>query len=294
MANLFAQLKKYDRPIADLVSQVELARHFLADELGLEGAGLPHQTAALLATPLARDLQALAIFAETGEGNHEAVLWTITLILNRLFAPPYNPRGLEHIPAAFWRQPVGGLIAKAQARVFGDDLITIAEAARLAGVRSTTIRSALDRGDLTAYNDPTARHRQGHRCVRRSQVMARWGEPPAHPEPADAWEVYERRVSGVNQMVVVHAGVIVNQWVTHFGEARLLNGHVVTVLGTEQHDQRQGNPEWVGHPAMLLTGRALRQVHTQEELAFHLHRHFSLGGGKARPHLVEAQDSPER
>jgi hypothetical protein len=44
--------------MADLVYQVDPARHFLADELGLEGAGLPHQTAACLATPLARSCAA--------------------------------------------------------------------------------------------------------------------------------------------------------------------------------------------------------------------------------------------
>lgn len=69
---------------------------------------------------------------------------------------------------------VGRLIAKALSRLHGNELLTIKEAAQMAGVSMATASIALDTGKLTAYIDPTARTHQRRRKVLRSEVLKRW------------------------------------------------------------------------------------------------------------------------
>ena len=65
-------------------------------------------------------------------------------------------------------------------RVQGDELITMAQAAQIAGVTVQAIAGRIDRGALTAYTDPASPGpNQGRRLVRRSDVA-----PPASPYPA--------------------------------------------------------------------------------------------------------------
>jgi len=74
------------------------------------------------------------------------------------------------IPDAWADTPMGSLWWAALVRAEGDALVTVGEAAALAGVSVKTISSRIDRGALRAYVDPSAPARQGRRLVRRSDV----------------------------------------------------------------------------------------------------------------------------
>jgi hypothetical protein len=74
------------------------------------------------------------------------------------------------IPDAWTASPMGALWWAALVRAEGDALVTVAEAARLAGVSVKTLSKRIDRGALRAYVDPSAPARQGRRLVRRSDV----------------------------------------------------------------------------------------------------------------------------
>lgn len=280
--NLLAQLKRYDEDIAQFVHEIDLHRTGFAMELGVEhGMDLILETQSLLETPIAKDLQAIAIFVETREGNPWTVNILINNLLNKLFALPYARGRRRHVPDEFWVHPIGGLLIKAQCRIFDDQLMTITEAAQLAGVSRATVSIAIDKGDITAFIDPAAHRRQGHRRVLRSEVRARWIEKEAPPpEPKEEWAVFEHRVPGGKQVVIAFDGMIVNQWVTIFGQTQKIDGHPFLVLGTERHEQDLGNPEWISQPISVLTGQYFRQVRDREENTRHLHMHLSLGGGK--------------
>lgn len=76
-------------------------------------------------------------------------------------------------PDSFSETPFGALWAAAFVRVQGDELITIAEAAQLAGVTVQAISGRVDRGTLEAYTDPFSDNpRRGRRLVKRSDVVA--------------------------------------------------------------------------------------------------------------------------
>ena len=74
------------------------------------------------------------------------------------------------IPDAWADTPLGSLWWAAMVRAEGDALVTVAEAAALAGVSIKTLSKRIDRGALRAYVDPSAPQRQGRRLVRRSDV----------------------------------------------------------------------------------------------------------------------------
>ena len=74
------------------------------------------------------------------------------------------------IPAAWADTPMGSMWWAALVRAEGDALVTVAEAAALAGVSIKTLSKRIDRGALRAYVDPSAPQRQGRRLVRRSDV----------------------------------------------------------------------------------------------------------------------------
>lgn len=77
-----------------------------------------------------------------------------------------------HIPRQFYETPIGSLWAGAMIWVQGDELITIATAARIAGVTEAAIGQRINRGTLTAYINPASSKRQGRRLVSRADVEA--------------------------------------------------------------------------------------------------------------------------
>lgn len=74
------------------------------------------------------------------------------------------------IPKIWQEHPVGALWWSAFIWSQNDELITIAEAAKLAGVSVQAISQRIDRGKLEAFTDPLAKERQGKRLVKRSDV----------------------------------------------------------------------------------------------------------------------------
>lgn len=75
------------------------------------------------------------------------------------------------IPEEWKDSPMGALWWAAFIRVQGDELITIVEAAKLAGVTQQAISQRIDRGTLKSFTDPFAGERQGRRLVLRSDVV---------------------------------------------------------------------------------------------------------------------------
>ena len=67
---------------------------------------------------------------------------------------------------------LGALWWQAVIRIKGDELITISQAAELAGVTVQAISQRIERGKLDAFTDPFAPERQGRRKVRRDDVIA--------------------------------------------------------------------------------------------------------------------------
>jgi hypothetical protein len=111
--------------------------------------------------------------AAAGELQHDEVgdgilRESIQSIAEMLFATPLT--NSYEIPVAFWDSDLGQMLARAQLWIEGDELITIAEAARIRGVSVQAISQSVDAGRLRAYVDPNAGHRQGRRLVRRQQV----------------------------------------------------------------------------------------------------------------------------
>lgn len=74
------------------------------------------------------------------------------------------------IPDSFADTEFGALWAAAFIRLQGDELITIAAAAEIAGVTVQAISQRVSRGTLRAYVDPFAGSRQGRRLVKKSEV----------------------------------------------------------------------------------------------------------------------------
>ena len=166
---------KYEEAKLELVSDMMAIYVRLLDELGIFEFEPPTDNKTLLNTPAARKLGTIAVYAETGEGDPQIILDFIQSILMYLHAPCISSLADQYsIPDEFWRTMVGRLIAKALSRLHGNELLTIKEAAQLAGVSMATVSIALDTGKLTAYIDPTARKRQRRRKVLRSDVLKRW------------------------------------------------------------------------------------------------------------------------
>lgn len=85
-----------------------------------------------------------------------------------LFAAP-GTSYTYHIPDEFSETPIGALWWRALLWTEGDELITIAEAARLAGVTEAAIGQSKR---IRKFVDPTAPARQGRRLVRRSEALS--------------------------------------------------------------------------------------------------------------------------
>ena len=86
-----------------------------------------------------------------------------------MFARPGGFYSYE-IPEMWADTPMGALWWQAILRTEGDELITLTEAAALAGVTVQAISQRVKRGTLKAYTDPFAPERQGRQLVRRSDI----------------------------------------------------------------------------------------------------------------------------
>lgn len=129
----------------------------------------------LARSPLGQELAIMALAAagqidradaETADEVYECC----QSMAERMFAAPGMPAFYD-IPNAFWETPIGDIVARAMMWYERDELITLAEAAKLAGVALTTLTNRIERGALRAYTDPDAHERQGRRLVRRSDVQ---------------------------------------------------------------------------------------------------------------------------
>lgn len=76
------------------------------------------------------------------------------------------------IPNEWADSAMGALWWMAYIRATGDELITIVQAAELAGVSQQAITARIDRGSLRAFTDPGAKQRQGRRLVRKGDILA--------------------------------------------------------------------------------------------------------------------------
>jgi hypothetical protein len=92
------------------------------------------------------------------------------VLAEHLFATPGLGASYT-IPNEFWQAPIGQMVALAFIWLERDELITIAEAARIAGKTISTISSRVARGTLRSYPDPRSTNPQkSARLVRRSDV----------------------------------------------------------------------------------------------------------------------------
>jgi hypothetical protein len=168
---------KYDEAKLELVNDMMEKYAVLSQELGIDFEPLSGDQM-LFNTVAARKLEAIAIYAETGEGDPQTIFAFIQSVLMYLHAPAVMSLmkvDWNSIPDEFWSRRTGLLIAKALSRLHENELLTIKEAAQLAGVSMATVSIALDTGKLTLYIDPAARKHQKRRKVLRSEVLKRWG-----------------------------------------------------------------------------------------------------------------------
>ena len=86
-----------------------------------------------------------------------------------LFALPNHAQ--YDIPRYWAETDMGALWWQATIRAQGDEMITIAAAAELAGVTVQAISQRISAGKLAGYINPLANERQGRRLVRRSDVV---------------------------------------------------------------------------------------------------------------------------
>ncbi len=92
-----------------------------------------------------------------------------------LFALPHHSN--YDIPAVWVETEMGALWWQAAIRAQGDELITIAEAAELAGVTTQAMSQRVVRGKLKGYTNPLANERQGRQLVRCSDIVAAVAQP---------------------------------------------------------------------------------------------------------------------
>lgn len=121
----------------------------------------------LLRTPLADSLAEIAR-AAAGEREHDAfsdgvLEEAIQDVCEILFASKVASGYV--IPEEFWTTDAGAMISRARLWLYGENLITIAEAAEIADVTAAAISQQITKGKLRAFVDPDANIRQGRRLV---------------------------------------------------------------------------------------------------------------------------------
>jgi hypothetical protein len=140
------------------------------------GVELPHVAPDVLhSNLLAQQLGDIARMAADqwpdSQQARDVVMESIQDLCERLFAAPGMPTTYR-IPAEFWGTPLGEMMARALARVRGDDLITITEAAEILGVGTAAISHRIASGDLTAIPDFNEANPRKRNRVLRSEIEA--------------------------------------------------------------------------------------------------------------------------
>jgi len=131
----------------------------------------------LFFTPFATTLASIAR-AAAGQRTHDeiedAVLAEeIQSVFESLFSAPATYSYV--VPDAFWETGLGIMIARAQLWLHGDELVTIADAAKRFGKTVQAVSQAMNDGRLRSYHDPDARQRQGARLISLSEASSLWG-----------------------------------------------------------------------------------------------------------------------
>lgn len=128
---------------------------------------------AIYNSALADQLAEIALAAAGQREHHEfndGVLYEcIQDLMERLFAPPGLASAYD-IPERFWDTPLGQMVARAFMWLKGDELITVAQAAKILGVTAQAVSQMVDDNRLRRYVDPDADKRQGHTLVSREEV----------------------------------------------------------------------------------------------------------------------------
>jgi len=134
---------------------------------------------ALLLTPVAETLAEIAC-AAAGERQHDefddgVLQECIQSVMEMLFASPLL--NTYDVPDVFWQSPLGAMVARAMIWLRRDELITLNQAAEIAGISVPAISQAVDAGRLRAYFDPDATNPQrGRRLVSRAEVQEVWNK----------------------------------------------------------------------------------------------------------------------
>jgi len=120
----------------------------------------------VLRTMLAEKIAIIARYAAGEELDRMIVADSIQSVMERLFAIGT----FYEIPRSFWETPFGWMALHAQLRVQGDELMTISEAAEVAGKSVKYISDLARRGKLTVYKDPSEPNPRRATRVLRSEV----------------------------------------------------------------------------------------------------------------------------
>lgn len=119
----------------------------------------------LFSCPLAGKLALIAQAAVQALDRSDAELWEhvqdeLNAILATLFLPPGSESSAYRVPEDYWQTEIGRMFALARIWLDGDQLITIAEAAQIAGVSLSTMASRVNRGKVRNYPNPRAKNPQ--------------------------------------------------------------------------------------------------------------------------------------
>lgn len=79
------------------------------------------------------------------------------------------------IPNSFWDTPFGEMVSLAFLYIQNDELITQAEAAKIAGITIQAVHQAIKDGRLKSYKDPNSPgERQGRTLVSKAAILELW------------------------------------------------------------------------------------------------------------------------
>jgi hypothetical protein len=98
-------------------------------------------------------------------GVHEAC----QQVAEWMWARPGCP-SVYHIPEEWWITPIGNLVLRGLLWSEGDELITVSQAAEMAGLTVSAVSQWIVRGKVTAYRDLSEPNTQRQTRVKRSDV----------------------------------------------------------------------------------------------------------------------------